>query len=45
MTKTAEIEKIIGKSRRALDSAKRDIMSGSFDFASSRAYYAVFYLL
>lgn len=45
MTKADEIEKIIEKSKRALDSSKRDIVSGSFDFASSRAYYAVFYLL
>jgi uncharacterized protein (UPF0332 family) len=40
-----EIEAIIKKSKRAIQSAKREFNSGDYDYACSRAYYAAFYLL
>lgn len=40
-----EIEAIIDKSRRALESANREFKAGDYDYACSRAYYAAFYLL
>jgi uncharacterized protein (UPF0332 family) len=40
-----EIEAIINKSQRAINSAGREFKAGDYDYACSRAYYAVFYLL
>lgn len=40
-----EIESVIDKARRAIQSSKREFNSGDFDYACSRAYYAVFYLI
>lgn len=40
-----DIELIIEKSVRALKSAQREFDAGDYDYACSRAYYAVFYLL
>ena len=36
---------IVDKAVRALASAERQLSDGDYDFASSRAYYAVFYVL
>lgn len=36
---------MLDKSKRALRSAARHIKDGDYDFASSKAYYAVFHLL
>jgi len=38
-------EKIMKKSRRALAAAQNHLTSGDFDFASSKAYYAVFHAM
>ncbi|MCK4766214.1 MAG: HEPN domain-containing protein [Candidatus Aminicenantes bacterium] len=40
-----EIEAVINKSLRAVKSAQREFDAGDYDYACSRAYYAVFYLL
>jgi len=40
----SEIEKLINKSRRSLDAAKRLFNEGDFDFAVSSAYYSIFYV-
>jgi uncharacterized protein (UPF0332 family) len=40
-----EIEVVIDKSNRAIKSARREYKAGDYDYACSRAYYAVFYLL
>ena len=40
-----EIESVIDKARRAVQSSKREFNSGDYDYACSRAYYAVFYLI
>ena len=40
-----EIESVINKSSRAIKSSQREYGSGDYDYACSRAYYAVFYLL
>jgi uncharacterized protein (UPF0332 family) len=40
-----EIESVINKSKRAIESSKREFNSGDYDYACSRAYYAVFYLI
>ena len=42
---TNEIEVVIDKSKRAIKSARREYKAGDYDYACSRAYYAVFYLL
>jgi uncharacterized protein (UPF0332 family) len=39
----AEIEALLRKSRRSLESAKRQISDSDYDFAVSRVYYAMFY--
>jgi uncharacterized protein (UPF0332 family) len=39
----AEIKKIMAKGDRSLKAAKRLMKAGDFDFAVSRAYYAMFY--
>ena len=41
---TAEIEKLVAKSHRALAAAKQLLKSDDYDFAVSRAYYAMFYV-
>jgi len=38
-----EIEALLTKSRRSLAAAKRLFEEGDYDFAASRAYYAIFY--
>ena len=40
-----EIKAIIDKAERSLVSADRELHQGNFDFACSRAYFAVIYLL
>lgn len=40
-----EIKAVIEKSQRAIKSAAREFNAGDYDYACSRAYYAVFYLL
>jgi uncharacterized protein (UPF0332 family) len=40
-----EIKAVIEKSQRAIKSAGREFNAGDYDYACSRAYYAVFYLL
>lgn len=40
---TSEISELMAKARRSLDAAKRLSGDGDFDFAVSRAYYAMFY--
>ncbi len=39
-----EVEKLIKKGHRSLEVAKEIFNDGHYDFAVSRAYYAVFYL-
>ena len=39
---TSEISELLTKARRSLDAAKRLSRDGDFDFAVSRAYYAMF---
>ncbi len=39
------IKRMLNKSKRALRAAARHIKDGDYDFASSKAYYAVFHLL
>jgi uncharacterized protein (UPF0332 family) len=39
------IKIIVEKGKRSLNSAERSIKEGDYDFASSRAYYAVFYFM
>ena len=41
---TAELEALIEKGRRSLGAARRLFGEGDYDFAASRAYYAMFYL-
>lgn len=41
----SEIESVIDKSKRAIESARREYENSNYDYACSRAYYAVFYLL
>jgi uncharacterized protein (UPF0332 family) len=36
-----EIESVINKSIRAIRSSKREFNAGDYDYACSRAYYAV----
>ena len=43
--KVDEIKAIILKADRAINSAKKDLDDGDYDFATSRAYYSVFYML
>lgn len=38
-----EIQKLLEKARRSLKAAQRLFQSGDYDFAISRAYYAMFY--
>ena len=38
-----EISELLTKARRSLDAVKRLSRDGDFDFAISRAYYAMFY--
>lgn len=40
-----QLHLIVKKATRALAAAERQLSSGDYDFASSRAYYAVFYVL
>lgn len=40
-----EVKDIIGKAERALKSADREMALGNLDFACSRAYFAVIYLV
>jgi len=40
-----QFAKIITKAESSLDVAKRNFQEGYYDFASSRAYYAVFYAI
>jgi uncharacterized protein (UPF0332 family) len=39
------IKRMLNKSKRALRTAAQHIKDGDYDFASSKAYYAVFHLL
>jgi len=41
---TAESEALIAKGRRSLAAGRRLFQAGDYDFAASRAYYAMFYL-
>jgi uncharacterized protein (UPF0332 family) len=41
---TLEVSELLTKSRRSLGAARRLYADGDFDFAVSRAYYAMFYL-
>lgn len=41
---TAEPEALVEKGRRSLEAARRLLAAGDYDFAASRAYYAMFYL-
>jgi uncharacterized protein (UPF0332 family) len=40
-----KLKKMIDKSHRSLEVAKNLLNTGSYDFAISRAYYAVFYVM
>jgi uncharacterized protein (UPF0332 family) len=40
-----QLAMMLNKASRALASAKRQLKAGDYDFASSRAYYAVFYAM
>lgn len=42
---TEQLDKIISKAHRSLEAARRDFDYEDYDFASSRAYYAVFYAI
>lgn len=39
-----EVTELIDKSKRSINAAKRLHEEGDFDFAASRAYYALFYI-
>lgn len=39
-----EVEILVDKGKRSIGAAKKLLESGYFDFAVSRAYYAIFYL-
>lgn len=41
----AQIKDMIKKANRSLNASKQHIESGDYDFASSRAYYTVFYAM
>ena len=41
---TPEVEVLLGKARRSLANARRSTDGGDHDFATSRAYYAMFYV-
>ena len=41
---TAELEALVQKGHRSLEAARRLLAEGDYDFAVSRAYYAMFYL-
>lgn len=41
---TPDIEALTEKGRRSLETARRLVRDGDYDFAASRAYYAMFYL-
>ena len=41
---TAESDALIAKGRRSLAAGRRLFREGDYDFAASRAYYAMFYL-
>ncbi len=41
---TRGVESLVQKGRRSLAAARRLLRDGDFDFAASRAYYAMFYL-
>jgi uncharacterized protein (UPF0332 family) len=41
---TSEIGELIKKARRSLNAAQLLFSQGDFDFASSRAYYSMFYM-
>jgi len=40
-----QLKAMIGKSKRSLLAAKEHLAKGDWDFASSKAYYAVFHLM
>lgn len=40
-----QLQTMIKKAQRSLAAAKRQIEEGDYDFASSRAYYAAFYVM
>jgi uncharacterized protein (UPF0332 family) len=40
---TADVEALLRKARRSLENARRSFAADDFDFAASRAYYAMFY--
>lgn len=40
-----QLRAMIQKAVRSIAAAKRDIKEGDYDFASSRAYYAAFYVI
>ena len=40
---TRDVESLIRKGRRSLEAGRRLLRDGDFDFAISRAYYAMFY--
>lgn len=42
---TGTIQQMFQKANRSISAAKRHIQEGDYDFASSRAYYAVFYAM
>lgn len=41
---TADVQPLVDKGRRSLETARRLLRDRDFDFATSRAYYAMFYL-
>ncbi len=40
---TPDVESLVRKGGRSLEAARRLLRDGDFDFATSRAYYAMFY--
>ncbi len=40
-----QLGKILSKSHRSLEAARRNFDAADYDFTSSRAYYAVFYAI
>lgn len=41
----AQLRAMVDKADRALRAAQRDLNAGDYDFASSKAYYAVFHMM
>ena len=45
MTLKEQLTRMVEKSLRSINAAKRNVDEGDYDFACSRTYYAIFYLL